>query len=152
MVAGYDTPFKATDKQKRCIRAIAHGALDMTDGDLHAMIYQMIGAERVRDLTLGQAKAIIDRLKEMAGQENNTACPGKPTPRQLELIALLTRELGWDGERQRKFLEARFQVSHIRFLDDRRAWKVIEAMKAMVKGGRGERRLTNLDRDTTMVT
>ena len=135
-----EEPLRLTDRQKKCIYSIARKALGMEDGDLHALIYAMTGAERVRDLTRGQSKAVIDRLKDMAGQDSNVARRGKPTPRQLDMINVLTRQLGWDDERQRKFLEARFQVSHLRFLDDKRAWKVIEAMKAMIKGGRGERR------------
>ncbi len=153
---GYDRydelPREITAGQKRCIYTLAKKELGMTDDDIHAMTYRVAGVDHVRELTLAQAKGMIEQLKEMAGQESNVTRQGKPTPRQLGMIDSLTAQLGWDADRQRAFLEKRFGISHIRFLDDTRAWKVIEAMKAMVRGNRGERRLTNSDPDTTMVT
>ena len=43
-------------------------------------------------------------------------------------------------EALRAFLEKRFGASHPTFLDDKHARNCIEAMKAMLAGGRGERK------------
>ena len=54
----------------------------------------------------------------------------------------LAAKLGWadDPKRLRAFLEKRFGASHPTFLDDKHARNCIEAMKAMLAGGRGERK------------
>lgn len=148
----YDMPSPITTAQKRCIYALAKKYMHMSDDDIHAMTYQIAGMDHVSDMTLGQAKGMIDRLKRMAGQESNATRPGKPTPRELGMIMALAENLGWTDERLRAFIEKRFHISHLRFVDDKTARKLIEALKAMEKGNRGERRLTNHDRDTKMVT
>ena len=148
----YDMPSPITTAQKRCIYALAKKYMHMSDDDIHAMTYQIAGMDHVSDMTLGQAKGMIDRLKRMAGQESNATRPGKPTPRELGMIMALAENLGWTDARLRAFIEKRFHISHLRFVDDKTARKLIEALKAMEKGNRGERRLTNHDRDTKMVT
>ena len=56
------------------------------------------------------------------------------------MINALAQHLGWSDDRLQAFIEKRFGISHPRFLDDKTARKVIEALKAMLAGGRGERR------------
>lgn len=146
-----DIPPGITNAQIRCIYAVAR-KLGLTDDDLHALVMRIAGVEHIKQLAIAQAKGVIDHLMDAAGEDKNVTRPGKPTPNQLLLINTLTEKLGWDAERQRAFLEKRFKISHIRFLDDKRAWKVIEAMKAMLKGGRGERRLAPNDPDPGVVT
>ena len=65
-----DIPSPITTAQKRCIYTLAKKSLHMSDDDIHAMTYQIAGVDHVSDMTLGQAKGMIDRLKRMAGQES----------------------------------------------------------------------------------
>jgi hypothetical protein len=56
-------------------------------------------------------------------------------------IFSLVKELKWeDPARLRGFLEKRYGVSHPKFLNDSDTAKCIEALKAMLKGGRSERK------------
>lgn len=84
---------------------------------------------------------MIDRLKRLTGQET-TAPHNRPTKEQVAKIYALAAKLGWadDPKRLRAFLEKRFGASHPTFLDDKHARNCIEAMKAMLAGGRGERK------------
>ena len=92
-------------------------------------------------LTMLDAKQVIDRLKRLTGQET-TAPHNRPTKEQVAKIYALAAKLGWadDPKRLRAFLEKRFGASHPTFLDDKHARNCIEAMKAMLAGGRGERK------------
>lgn len=146
------TPAPITPAQKRCIYTLARRELNISDEDIHAMTFYLGGVEHVSELTAKQAKSMIDMLKDMAGQDANVTRRGKPTPRQIELINSISCEMGWNDDRLRAFIEKRFRISHVKFLDDKTAVKVIEALKAIKAGNRGERRHTGDDRNTSMVT
>jgi len=106
-------------------------------------VYAMARVEHLHDMTMAGAIQMIDLLKHMAGQDKNEDKPvpqGKPTTKEMSMINALTHKLGWSDERLKAFVEKRFGISHPRFLDDKTARKVIEALKAMLAGGRGERR------------
>ena len=104
-------------------------------------VYAMAKVEHLHDLTMAGAIQMIDMLKHMAGQDAEKPVPhGKPTTKEMGMINALTRQLGWSDDRLKAFVEKRFGISHPRFLDDKTARKVIEALKAMLAGGRGERR------------
>jgi hypothetical protein len=57
------------------------------------------------------------------------------------MIRAIATNMGWDDDRLRKFCEARFHVSHLNFLTVEDARKITEALKAMQRGGRGERKV-----------
>lgn len=106
-------------------------------------VYAMARVEHLHDMTMAGAIQMIDLLKHMAGQdktEDKRVPQGKPTTKEMSMINALVHKLGWSDERLKAFVEKRFGISHPRFLDDKTARKVIEALKAMLAGGRGERR------------
>lgn len=106
-------------------------------------VYAMARVEHLHDMTMAGAIQMIDLLKHMAGQDKTEDKPvpqGKPTTKEMSMINALVHKLGWSDERLKAFIEKRFGISHPRFLDDKTARKVIEALKAMLAGGRGERR------------
>ena len=109
-------------------------------------VYAMARVEHLHDMTMAGAIQMINLLKHMAGQDKNEDKPvpqGKPTTKEMSMINALVHKLGWSDERLKAFIEKRFGISHPRFLDDKTARKVIEALKAMLAGGRGERRQAN---------
>ena len=109
-------------------------------------VYAMARVEHLHDMTMAGAIQMIDLLKHRAGQDKNEDKPvpqGKPTTKEMSMINALVHKLGWSDERLKAFIEKRFGISHPRFLDDKTARKVIEALKAMLAGGRGERRQAN---------
>ena len=104
-------------------------------------VYAMARVEHLHDMTMAGAIQMIDLLKHMAGQDSEKPVPqGKPTSKEMGMINSLSRKLGWTDDRLKAFIEKRFGISHPRFMDDKTARKVIEALKAMLAGGRGERR------------
>lgn len=129
-----------TPQQMRCIYALARGG-GISNEDLHAVVFATTGKDSMKLLTTADAKQVIDRLKRLTGQET-TAPHNKPTKEQVVKIYALAAKLGWadDPKRLRAFLEKRFGASHPTFLDDKHARNCIEAMKAMLAGGRGERK------------
>lgn len=114
--------------------------LGMDDGALHALAAGLTGCESIRALNISQAARVIDRLNALAGKER--AIPSRATAKQQGKILALAGALGWsrDPKRLRGFLEKLAGVSDARFLTIKQAGRVIEAMKAMDAGGRGERR------------
>jgi hypothetical protein len=115
------------------------------DNDLlHDMIKHQFQAESMKALSMGQGKLLIDRLQKATG-DASAEVPGRASEGQRRMIYGLARELGWsrDSKRLRGFLEKRFDVSDVPFLPAAKCGPVIEALKAIRDGGRGERRLEN---------
>ena len=111
------------------------------DGDeLHDIVYGLTGSESIKGLSKRQAIRVIDRLNVLAGVEKDV--PNRATPEQQYFILHLAKEMGWAGDpaRLRGFLEAKAGVSDVRFLTLDSARRIIEALKAIQKGGRAERR------------
>lgn len=101
---------------------------------LHSLVENISKVESIKQLTMYQAKGIIDYLMLLSGQQK-PEIPDRATEGQRALIRNLARGLGWgDGpKRMRDFLEARFGVADIAFLTQEKASGVIEALKAMGK-------------------
>ncbi|MDL2258877.1 DUF1018 domain-containing protein [Eubacteriales bacterium OttesenSCG-928-K08] len=113
----------------------------MDNDTLHELVENVTSKTSIKALTSYQGKLVIDDLKRRLGEEETTP-HGRPTQSQVEKILVLACELGWDDPaRLRGFLEKRYKASHPRFLTDKNAKNCIEAMKAMLKGGRGERKV-----------
>lgn len=107
-------------------------------------VYAMAKVVHLHDMTMAGAIQMIDLLKHMAGQDSEKPVPqGKPTSKEMSMINALAHKLGWSDDRLKAFIEKRFGISHPRFMDDKTARKVIEALKSMLAGGRGERRQAN---------
>lgn len=131
-----------TADQTRKIYAMARKN-GIGNDELHDIVYGLTGCESIKSLSKQQAIRVIDRLNVLTGVEKNV--PNRATEAQQAYILRLAREMGWsdDPARLRGFLEAKAGVSDVRFLSINSAGKIIEALKAIRKGGRAERRKTN---------
>ena len=129
-----------TPQQMRCIYALARGG-GISNDDLHAVVFTTTGKDSIRLLTTADAKQVIDRLKRLTGQET-TAPHNRPTKEQVAKIYALAAKL--EVKNSIILWPLRVAVSgkasHPTFLDDKHARNCIEAMKAMLAGGRGERK------------
>lgn len=112
----------------------------MGGDELHGMIAAQTGRESIRELTIYQGVQLIDRLKGMAGEPVREDIPGRASDGQRSMIRSVIREMGWTDERLRAFLDKRYHVSDVAFLPSAKCGAVIEALKAMRDGGRGDRR------------
>jgi len=136
--------------QRGAIFGVAKAA-GLDNDALHDVVRRVTGKESISDLTRGGAIRVIDTLKALTGQ-----APGRPaldsrvgwmTPAQERKILALCRQLGWvteagevDDDRLKGFLRVRFKIQARQWVDARKAGMIIEAMKKMVAGGRGERK------------
>lgn len=129
-----------SDGQRRLIFGLAR-RLALEDDELHGVVERITGTPSIKELTSYKAKLVADYLKRLLGEEKTTP-RNRPTESQRQKIHALLRELGWDKDekRFRAFLEKRYRVSDIRFLPDKQTNNVIEALKAISKGGRAERK------------
>ena len=128
-----------TAKQRQKIYAMKK-TLRISEDELHDIIRGLTGCESIRELSGRQAIRVIDRLNVLAGVEKDV--PDRATgPQQLHILRL-AREMGWAGQpsRLRGFLEAKAGVSDVKFLSIDQARRITEALKAIQKGGRAERR------------
>jgi hypothetical protein len=121
---------------------------------LHDVVQRMTGKQSISVLTMGEAVRVIDALKAVAGQQPGTKPNrvGYMTEAQEGKILALCRQLGWvtetgaiDDARLKGFMKQRFGVQARQWLDARKAGAIIEAMKKMVAGQRGERKRRGQD-------
>lgn len=120
--------------------------LGMDKEDLHGIAYRHGKVESIKQLSRREAGAVIEELKTRLGQPLTSPMRQnvlyRATPEQQQKIAALVRELGWNDqpERLRGFVRRMCRVDDVRFLNPDQASRVIEALKAMQKGGRAERK------------
>ena len=126
--------------QMRMMYGLARKA-GMDDDMLHTLVKGRTGCDSIKALNIHQGRQIIDRLRELCGEPPKDAANRATTAQQGKIFAL-ARELGWgdDPKRLRAFLTVRFKVTDPKWLTASQAGPVIEALKAMRDGGRGERR------------
>ena len=111
---------------------------------LHDVVRRVTGKDSIALLTRSDAIRVIDALKGVAGQG---APLGWLTDAQRGKIYALCRELGWvtergavDSKRLEGFVRARYKIERLGWVPMDKAGAIIEALKAMAEGGRGERR------------
>lgn len=135
--------YKASAGQIKAIWALGR-KLGMDADDLHAIAYRISGLESIRALTGREAGRMIDELKMRAGEKTNAPIggEGRATGAQQRMIAVLIRDLKWLDQpgRLRGFLRKYAGVDDVRFLTAQQASRVIDGLKAMRDGGRGERK------------
>lgn len=109
------TERKMTPAQNRKLHATAMRA-SLTDDELHELVYFLTGKESLKELTVGDAKEVIDRMLSVLGEKDEN--PGRASDAQLEYIDVLLRAIGWNREprRFRGFLRAQYGVDDIHFL------------------------------------
>lgn len=135
-----------TAAQLRKLYACAREA-GIDDDTLHARCLAQTGRAHLRELSSREAAELIDSITGVDTSEYRRRAP-RPVNRasqdQLNKILALARKLGWleDGSRVRLngFLRARLGVEQLDWLTPEKAVQATEALKAMVAGGRGERK------------
>ena len=127
-----------TNAQLRKIHVLAKER-GMDSDLLHLYVQNMIGKEHLKDLSIREAIQVIDAL-EGKTSGSGAASADAATDKQKWMLTKLAEELGWVGEdgtvdmyRLNRFLQARFQVQHVRFLSRRKAGMAIKALKKMLE-------------------
>lgn len=103
---------------------------------LHARVYEVTGSDSIKALSASAAARVIDGL--LGKQQSDT----RATNAQVGIILGLADKLGWSKQpdRLRGWLRSRWEAELPGWLNSYQARECIEAMKAMLKGGRGERK------------
>ena len=135
-----------TAAQLRKLYACAREA-GMDDDTLHARCLAQTGRAHLRELSSREAAELIDSITGVDTSEYRRRAPrpvNRASQEQLNKILALARRLGWleDGSRVRLngFLRVRLGVEQLDWLTPEKAVQTTEALKAMVAGGRGERK------------
>lgn len=135
-----------TEKQRRMIYGVAK-KLGMDSELLHARCFEMFRREHLSELSVMQAAALIDSLtgtNTSSFRRRRERPLDRASQEQINLILGLAKKLGWleGGSKKRlmAFLRARFGVNALDWMEPDTAVKVTEALKAMLRGGRGERK------------
>lgn len=126
----------------RTLWAIAKSAeLNLSDDDLHAVVFRETGKESMKKLTQGEINTLARLLQNMkdsiqrSTRNKRTDEGGNPKTENLRRkIYALTEELGWNdnNERINGFAKKMFKVDRIEWLTVSQSHKIIEALKKMV--------------------
>lgn len=143
----------ATKQQVRMIYGTGK-KLGLDNDLLHARCMAVTGKEHISQLNKAEAARLIDAMLGKEGGKYQSRRDERPLDRasqeQINLILGLARKLGWlEGGSKRRlnaFLRARWGVEQLDWLPPDVAVKVTEALKAMHKGGRGERKQAPTER------
>ena len=132
-----------TKGQIKAIWAIAK-RIGLSEDELYDIVESFTGERSLHSLSRSQANDLIDWLKlAQKGQLDKWRGGGLATERQKWLIKQLARRVfsggaGW-RRRLRAFLEKRFRVSDVEWLEREEASKVINALKYMEKRSCGKK-------------
>jgi hypothetical protein len=130
----------------RTLWAIAKSQeLELSDDDLHALVYGQTGKESMKKLTQGEINQIARVLQNMKDgtpvtQSKRTDEGGDPrTESQRRKIYALCEELGWNDDVRRinGFAKKMCGVERIEWLTMAQCHKIIEALKKMVDRQKG---------------
>ncbi len=142
------TRVPATAAQVRMLWYTAKKA-GMDSDVLHARCQTVTGKEHISELSKTEAARLIDALtgsKCSARRQEDNRPMNRASQGQINVILSLAKKLGWleDGSKRRlyAFLRARWGVERLDWMPPDVAVKVTEALKAMLKYGRGERKTT----------
>ena len=128
---------KMTAAQNRMIHATAaRGGLD--EEDIHGVVYHLTGKKSLTELTVSDAKKVIDRMLAVIGETDEN--PGRASKAQIQYISDLAAAIEWDKHRLRGFLRSQYGVDDLRFLPRWQVPKLIEALKSMVRRGYRDRK------------
>lgn len=137
---------KATHAQLKAMFALGN-KLGMDTEDLRGVAYRIGGVESLKALSKREAGRMIEELKRRAGEPTESRSPNRATEPQRRMINALVRQMGWadQPERLRGWLRRYCGAEDIRFLTPEQAGKAIDGLKAMLAGGRAERKREVLD-------
>lgn len=124
-----------TEGQLRMIWGLAR-KMDIPEDVLREKAWNICGRRSLRALSVSQAAQLIDQMQGKRQQSETRATDG-----QLAVIRDYTKKLGWeDPNRLRGWVRSRYGVDFVEWLRADQASLCIEALKAMHRGGRGERK------------
>lgn len=146
-----EKPKKKTIRQKLLAKVhIAKKEMGLDDDTYRELLFTAFRVRSAKDLTDIQLTQLLDIFRECGWQQDkNKRYPdgfgrkkyenlgkrkGFASPKQLRLIEALWDRVSRAKDKEaalRKFLENRFHVSHIKFLSDEKASRVIDALKDM---------------------
>lgn len=124
--------------QLRMLFGVARKA-GLDNDDLHARAYETYRVESLRQLTSGQCARLIDSIQGKPRTERQRPID-RATQGQINIILGLRTKMGWDDTRLRGWLRSQYGAEHVDWLTAADAIKCIEGMKAMLAGGRTERK------------
>lgn len=124
-----------TPAQMRMLWGLAR-QMDIDADTLHARARAVSGKESLKELTASEAARLTDALM---GRPKES--PYRAARTQIGMIRGLNEKLGWDDPlRLRGWLKSRWGTEMPEWLTSYQARECIEAMKAMLAGGRAERK------------
>ncbi len=131
------------DRKKLALINLAKKTLDMHEDDYRALLKRAAGVESAKDLDANGFAAVMVEFGKLgfestAAQEQRKAAlraGGHATYAQRSYIQRLWQDYkgSEDQEGLRRWLQHKFKVSHLRFLDTETAPKVIFALKNFKK-------------------
>lgn len=126
-------------KKKLSVIHIGKKALELSDDDYRTLLRDIGGVDSSKDLDSNGFEAVMFRFHQMGfrsrwANDNFGYRPGMASPNQVGLIRALWKQFtdGAGNEKSlAKWLDHKFHVSSVRFLDADKAHKVIGALKLM---------------------
>ncbi len=127
-------------KQQKAVIHVAKSQLHMADEDYRALLLRVAGVRSSSDLEEPGFEALMAELERLGFRLiKSRVQPGRregmATPAQVGKIFALWKDFSGkkDDLEMGRWLEKYFHVSHVRFLDDRRASKAIVALEKMAE-------------------
>jgi len=132
----------------RTLWAIAKSPeLDLSDDDLHVIVYGKTGKESMKELTQGEINTLARTLQNMKDAAQTTPHDKRTDeggdPRTVNLrrkIFALCGELGWNDDNRRinGFVKRMCGVERVEWLSLWQCNKVVEALKKMIDRQQGK--------------
>lgn len=126
-----------TGQQRKLIH-LARRRINMTEADYRAMLQRVAGVTSSNDLDDASFSAVMEEFGRQGFQTVQKAPQygeriGMATPRQLDKIRSLWRQYAGTEEETglNRFLDKKFHVTNLRFLDSATVGKVIKAFQRM---------------------
>lgn len=130
-------------KEKLGLIHVAKQQLGLSESEYRSILYDAAGVDSARHLDEDKFESVLVRLEflgfhTLRQQRSYGHRAGMATPAQIEYIRGLWQQYT-DGQDEglERWIENKFRVSSLRFLDTRAAGNVLTALKAMTarKGG-----------------
>ena len=122
--------------QQKAVIHVARSQLGMSDEDYRALLFRVASVRSSVDLEKSGFEALMAEFERLGFRKVKSRVQtgrreGMATPAQVGKIFALWKSYGGAGDdlHMRRWLEKYFHVSHVRFLDDRRASKAIVALE-----------------------
>jgi len=133
-------------KQRTAVIHVAKSQLQMADADYRALLLRAAGVRSSSDLDELGFEAVMAEFERLGFRNVNSRMQiarreGMATPAQVgKILSLWKAYSGADDDlRLGQWLERHFHVSHVRFLEGRRAGKAVAVLEKMAAWARSKR-------------